>query len=374
MVSAGLEPSHHARLRVGYDDQVFTMQRRGGISRYFVELINEFADPALDVSVRRGWRWTNNQHAIESGLGTPLPMPGGSRGAVIRAANRLIAGSVDVDIEHPTYYRAEYLGRRSAKPMIVTVYDMTPELYPDLFRLGNPHGAKREFVERADMILCISESTRRDLLRVFGSVTAPTVVTHLGVSPRFRVGAQPPSWCPDRYLLFVGRRDGYKDFRVALDAFAELGPRHAALALLAVGGGAFTAEEMACISRLGLAGRVIQHGVSDDDLPGVFNAATVFVFPSRHEGFGLPTLEALACGTPAVIANSSSHPEAGGDAALYFPPGDSSALAQQLERFLEDGATRRDASARGLSHASKFTWRHTALATATAYHEASRRG
>jgi len=254
------------------------------------------------------------------------------------------------------------------------VYDMTPELYPDLFRLGNPHGAKREFVERADMILCISESTRRDLLRVFGSVAAPTVVTHLGVSPRFRVGAKPPSWCPDRYLLFVGNRDGYKDFRVALDAFAELAPRHAALALLAVGGGAFTAEETARISRLGLAGRVIQHGVSDDDLPGVFSAATVFVFPSRHEGFGLPTLEALACGTPAVIADSSSHPEAGGDAALYFPPGDSSALAQQLERFLEDGAARRDASARALSHASKFTWRQTALATATAYHEAARQG
>jgi len=374
MVGARLEPSHRERTSVRYDDQVFTMQRRGGISRYFVELIKEFADPALDVRVHRGWRWTNNQHAIESGLGAPLPIPGGSRGAVIRAANRLTSGSADVDIEHPTFYRPDYLRMRSSKPMIVTVYDMTPELYPDLFRLGNPHRAKREFVERADMILCISESTRQDLLRVYGSVTTPTVVTHLGVSPRFRVGAEPPSWCPDRYLLFVGKRDGYKDFQVAMDAFAELAPRHPGLALLAVGGGAFSAGETAGISRLGLAGRVIQHGVSDDGLPGVFNAATAFVFPSRHEGFGLPTLEALACGTPAVIADSSSHPEAGGDAALYFPPGDSGALAQQLERILEDGAARRDASTRGLSHASKFTWRHTALATATAYQEAARQG
>ena len=99
----------------------------------------------------------------------------------------------------------------------------------------------------------------------------------------------------------------------------------------------------------------------------MFGGSSAFVFPSRYEGFGLPTLEAMACGTPTVLADSSSHPEVGGEAALYFPPGDSSALAAQLGRLLSDDAFRHDLSAKGLAQAARFTWRRTAQATADAY-------
>lgn len=358
-------------LDVRYDDQVVTMQRRGGISRYFVELIREFSDPTLGVIPHRGWRWTSNQHALEAGLGAPLPIPWASRGRVLRAVNRMAGTGGRIDIHHPTYYRGEYLARASTKPMVVSVYDMTPELYPDLFRQGNPHLAKREFVQRASLVLCISESTRRDLLRVYGNVAAPTVVTHLGASQRFTPGITPPPWCPKRYVLFVGNRGGYKDFAVALDAFADLAPRQRELTLLVVGGGAFSSDEHAAISRRQLGSRVIQGVASDDELPGVYNGACAFVFPSRSEGFGLPTLEAMACGTPVVLADASSHPEIGGSAALYFPPGDSEALARQLEQLVEDDAARQLASESVLAQASRFTWRRTAIATATAYREAA---
>jgi glycosyltransferase involved in cell wall biosynthesis len=356
-------------VRVSYDDQIFMLQRRGGISRYFVELIREFtARPELGVTPQLGWRWTNNAHALDAGLGRQLGAPGGSRSRVLRLANRMFKVSQpDAAITHHTYYQAPYLSRRSTPPMVVTVYDMTPELFPDLFPSGNPHLYKREYVKRAALVLCISESTRRDLLRVYGSVESPTVVTHLGVSHRFAQAGLRPSWCPERYVLFLGSRGGYKDFAVALESFAELAPKERATALVAVGGGTFTADEEALISRWGLREQVVQRDVSDDELPGVFGGARAFVFPSRYEGFGLPTLEAMACGTPTVLADSSSHPEVGGDAALYFPPGNSSILAAQLDRLLSDDGLRRDLSEKGLVRVTQFTWRHTSEATADAY-------
>lgn len=356
-------------LRVRFDDQIFTSQRHGGISRYFVELIRDFAEsPELGVKPQLDWRWTRNAHALEAGLGGPLRLPGGSRGHTLRWANRWIkVRQPAADITHHTYYRPGYLSRGSAPPRVVTVYDMTPELFPDLFPRGNPHLDKREYVHQASLVLCISESTRRDLLRVYGSVDAPAIVTHLGVSHRFTPGAPRPPGYPDRYILFVGIRGGYKDFRVAVEAFAELAPTQRGTLLVAVGGGSFTADEEALIARWGLRDQVVQRNSSDEELPGVFGGAEAFVFPSRYEGFGLPTLEAMACGTPAVLADSSSHPEVGGEVALYFPPGDSGALSTQLMRLLSDEAFRRDLSRKGITHAGRFTWRRTAAATRDAY-------
>jgi glycosyltransferase involved in cell wall biosynthesis len=141
-----------------------------------------------------------------------------------------------VDVVHRTFYRSGYLSRGSRPPMVVTVYDMTPEIFPELFPRGNPHRMKKEYVRRAQMVLCISESTRRDLLRIYGAIDAPVVVTHLGVGARFAPGAPAPTWCPDRYVLFLGSRDGYMDFRVALEAFAEMARTERDSILLAVGG------------------------------------------------------------------------------------------------------------------------------------------
>lgn len=365
-------------VRVRFDDQVFTVQGRGGIARYFVELIREFTgNPELGVQPEVGWRWISNAHALEAGLGRRLRVPGGVRARhVLRLANRTVgARQADADVTHHTYYDVSYLARRSTPPIVMTVYDMIPELFPDLLSAGKRRGrrriCKREFIRRAALVLCISESTRRDLLRFYGSVEAPTVVTHLGVSHRFAPGARRPSWCPNRYVMFLGTRGAYKDFRVAIESFAELAPRQRGTALVAVGGGTFTADEEALISRWGLRGQVVQHAASDEELPGVFGGASAFVFPSRYEGFGLPTLEAMACGTPAVLADSSSHPEVGGDAALYFPPGDIGALAAHLSRLLSDDAFRRDLSERGITHAGRFTWRRTATATADAYRVAA---
>ena len=274
--------------------------------------------------------------------------------------------SRSADLIHHTYYQPEYL-KPHAPPMVVTVHDMIPELFPDLFPKGNPHQWKQEYVRRARVVLCVSENTRRDLVRVYGAIEPPTVVTHLGVGDGFAPGAHRPPWCPDRYVLFIGNRGGYKGFRVALESFAELAPLQPDTFLLAIGGGPFTQDEDALISRWGLRNRVTQRSASDEELPGVYGGAKAFVFPSRYEGFGLPVLEAMACGTPTVLADSSSFPEVGGNAALYFPTGDSSALAVQLHRLFADSELHRDLTAKGLARARHFSWRRTALDTVDGY-------
>lgn len=359
-------------MRVRYDNQIFVQQRHGGISRYFVELIRAFQQNAgLGVEPELGWRWTRNAHALEADLGRPLPLLG-AKGVTLRWANRLAHRSQpSADLLHATYYHPRDMPRGAERPLVVTIYDMTPELFPQLFAAGNPHMAKRDYVARASLILCISESTRSDLTAVYGDIEAPVVVTPLGVGPEFGPAAPKPPWCPPRYVLFVGRRDGYKDFDVALESFAEMAPDQAGLTLLAVGGGAFNEVEEALIARSRLRGSVIQRAASEAELPGVFAGAEAFVFPSRYEGFGLPTLEAMASGTPTVLADSSSHPEAGGDAALYFPPGDASVLASQLARILADSDLSRNLAERGISRAALFSWARTAGETAAAYRTVS---
>jgi glycosyltransferase involved in cell wall biosynthesis len=356
-------------VRVRYDDQIFVTLRVGGIARYFVELIRQFSDhPELDVMVQRGWRWTRNEHALDARLGERLSMPGGSRRRVLAAANRAagVVPTLAPDVIHPTYYGPAGLARAGAAPLVVTVHDMTPELFPGLFPSGNPHERKREYVRRAAAVLCVSENTRTDLLDLYGPIDAPIVVTHLGVDERFKPRSIEGPLAPP-YVLYVGSRDGYKDFDVALESFAQIAPEQRALTLLVVGGGPFTQREQDLIARWRLGPSVRHRPVSDAELPRVFGEATIFVNPSRYEGFGLTALEAMASGTPTVLADSSSLPEVGGPAAAYFPPGDSSALAAQLRRILGDPIVRREMSARGLARARDFTWLKTATATSEAY-------
>jgi glycosyltransferase involved in cell wall biosynthesis len=170
---------------------------------------------------------------------------------------------------------------------------------------------------------------------------------------------------PQQYVLFVGNRSAYKDFAVLVEAFAGL--RDANLSLVAVGGPGFDDDEVRLFERLELANRV-QHCLLDDaDLARAYANALCFVFPSRHEGFGLPTLEAMSSGCPTVLCDSSSHPEVGGDAAAYFPPGDVEALRRTLGEIVADGRLRSQMVCAGLDQARRFSWERTARLTSEAY-------
>ena len=171
-------------------------------------------------------------------------------------------------------------------------------------------------------------------------------------------------------MLFVGNRGQYKDASVLMTAFSRLAREDARIRLLFVGGGRFTRAEQQTLSALGVADRTEQRSLPDAEMPAAYGQALMCVFPSRFEGFGLPALEAMACGTPTILAASSSLPEVGGDAALYFRPGDADELTATMFVLAQDEGERARRSAAGIERASRFTWARTAAQTAEVYRSA----
>lgn len=356
------------RPAVYIDDQIFTRQSHGGISRYFAEVMVRLAKPESPVRLVNRRPWMRNEYLLTAGMGRRLRYPEKGAHRIVRWLNRVHTVGLEADIVHHTYYYPSHLSWfPRPKVRAVTVYDMIPELFPN--DAPATHRAKREYVAAADIVFCISETTKKDLLRLYGQPRGRVVVTPLGVGEEFVPGLTPLASLPERYLLFVGMRGGYKSFRVVASALAD-SRALSGVSLVAVGGGPFSSSEVAELKSLGIAHRVGQVPLSESDLARAYNHAIAFVFPSLYEGFGLPTLEAMASGCPVVLADSPTHREVGGEVARYFPPGDSASLAHELERLVGDPRSRRELASAGQDRAGIFTWDRTTNLTVGAYLEA----
>jgi len=287
----------------------------------------------------------------------------------------LITGPVDVfhspDFTLPPVWRAR---------AVLTVHDLSFLRVPECFT-----GALRRYLERvvprsvrrADHVIADSHSTKRDLVELLGTPAGKVTVIHSGVEPRFRpiidraaLGPVRQRYdLPERFIISVGTLQPRKNFATLVEAFARLKsetgnwkPGARSLKLVIAGGRGWLYEEIfARVEALGLQGDVLFPGfVADEDLPALYNLAEAFVLPSLYEGFGLPPLEAMACGTPVVTSNVSSLPEVVGDAGLMVEPADVESLAVAIERVLEDGGLRREMVQRGLARAKEFTWERAA--------------
>lgn len=228
-------------------------------------------------------------------------------------------------------------------------------------------------VARADHVLADSQATKDDLIELYRVPAEKITVLYSGVEAAFRPVTDATQLATVRaryglgeapFILAVGTLQPRKNYVRLLQAFAELAFQSSLinLQLVIVGGKGWLYDSIfAEVERLGLRDRVIFPGfVADADLPALYSAARVLAYPSLYEGFGLPMLEAMACGTPVVASTASCLPEVAGDAALLVPPTDVPALAEALGRAVTDEAVRADLIAKGFARARAFTWDRSA--------------
>jgi len=271
----------------------------------------------------------------------------------------------DVDIYHETYYSMADNCPRSAK-RVITVFDMIHEKFPEYFStVDETREIKAHVVSHADHCICISENTRQDLINLLGVPEEKTSVVHLGYSLSGRPEHARQIKRDSPFILYVGSRDKYKNFRLFLSAFSASPLLREKFSIICFGGGALTTKELEQIDSLGLS--VQQVSGSDDLLAGLYASAATLVYPSLYEGFGIPLLEAMAYHCPVVCSSSSSLPEVVGDAAEFFDPLDEISLCQAIERVVSSPEHADMLAHKGKERIRGFSWEKCAQNTLQIY-------
>jgi glycosyltransferase involved in cell wall biosynthesis len=363
-------------MRIGIDARIVAY-RRGGIASYIVHLLPALA--ALDAqsvyfalrsprdrtpgeaaaNVRRARVWTPPHHRLE------------------RWTLGLEVARLQLDLLHST---DSIPPARGARRFVVTVHDLNFLYYPQFLTAESRRYYNDQIawaVGRADHILADSEATRRDLHHLLGVPLEKVTTVYLAADPAFRPlpaaeveRALASYGLTPGYLLFVGTLEPRKNLPGLLSAYRILLDRRQVDApLLLVGGRGWLYEEtFQRVEKLGLAGRVrFLENVADADLPALMNGAALLATPSFYEGFGLPALEAMSCGTPVVVSNRGSLPEVVGQAAVQVEPDDPASIAAGIARLLHDAELRARLREEGLAQAARFTWEETARQTLAVY-------
>lgn len=264
-------------------------------------------------------------------------------------------------------------------PTVLTVHDMIFKLFPEHQKRLNfwyLNAAMPLYCRRASAIITVSEWSKRDIVSHYKVDPARITVIHEAASPEFTLApdrlvqdARSHYGLPQRFLIHVGTIEPRKNLTRLIEALARLRAEGLAISLVAVGGKGWLYEDFfRKLDELGMADMVHFPGyVPARDLPLLYNAATVAILPSVYEGFGLPLLEAMACGAPVLSSNTSSLTEIGGDAPLYFDPYDLDAMAEAIRTVWSDSALQADMRRRGLRQAARFSWDRAAAETCAVY-------
>ena len=335
-------------MKILFDHQKFTTQRYGGISRYFANVIHQI-NRSEDFTCELGLLYSQNHYikphfsAVDNYLTSPL--------GIKRLAQKLydlneayssyLVGKNDFDIFHPTYYDSYFLNKLK-KPLVTTIHDMTYEKLPEYFWAQDPLTRnKRLHTERADAIIAISETTKSDLLKYHDVDEDKIEVIYHGIDLETPLVYEPVANLPEKYLLYVGDRSGYKNFYLFIDAVKLLIEKHSELNVILTGGGKLGIADQELLHRLKLTEKVKHVNVNDEQLNYLYHNALLFVYPSLHEGFGLPVLEAFKASCPILLSNTPCFKEIAKDAVEYFEPYSMEDLYLKMESFVTD-STKKD--------------------------------
>jgi len=362
-------------LRIAFDHQAFVMQSYGGVSRYYTRLTLALVRAKIDAQIfaplHKNFYLSELTPNITNGKYFKKFPPKTASLVNFYNSSKLNKSILHFkpDILHETYYRGNK-NRSANQPVVITVYDMIHELLPEFFPAHDLTARyKHEAVNRADHIICISNSAKNDLIQIYNIPENKVSVVHLAsdISISSNLNILSIDYTKP-FILFVGQRSGYKNFHNFITSIA-LSPRlKMNFNIVCFGGGSFTSEETKQLHSLGFDNnQVIQTAGDDRLLSELYSSARAFVFPSRYEGFGLPLLEAMSNGCPVICSNVSSLPEVAGDAASYFDPNNIEEMSKVIEDVVFSDFSISELKRLGFSRSNMYSWDLCAEKTVAIY-------
>lgn len=345
-------------LRILFDHQTFSLQRYGGISRYFANLYHA-AQSLTESSSTISILYSNNYYIADhpGALGNTL-------GSILLKNDRKIykwntkyskylINNNNFDVFHPTYYDPYFI-EYIKKPVVITIHDMIHERFPEYFDPGDSSAHnKRLCIEKADHIIAISAATKKDIQYFYNIPDEKITVIHHGFEP-FEVKEKEKTLSRQNYLLYVGDRRAYKNFSLFITAITPLLKKDPSLKIICVGGGNFKQAELEIITRLKIQNQISQVTASDNELAKLYENAIAFIYPSLCEGFGLPLLEAFQHECPIVASDIDCFREIGGNAIQYFNPYIEQDILYNIEQIIKNKNLRKTLIENGRHQLLKF--------------------
>lgn len=359
-------------MKVYFDSHIFSYQKYGGISRYFVELIKNLPK---EITCNENLRFTDNVYVKNNdklfNKACTLPINRG-KAIVYKSLNRpfdvfyLKRGRYD--LFHPTYY-APYFLKYLKSPYVITVHDMIHEKFYNEFSFNKQSlQDKKKTILNASRIIAISENTKQDLMEIYGIPSESIDVVYHGCSIDAN-NIQPVNLQFPHYILFTGGRSLYKNWQKMIKAFAILHDAYPDIKMICTGT-PFNIEEEKIIAENKLSGEVQCYFVSDAQLSYLYKHALCFVYPSLYEGFGIPILEAFATGCPLLLSNTSCFPEIAKDGGLYFNPNDIEEMAEAMKIVIQNAELRNQLIIKGGERFKEFSLKKMAEETSLVYKKA----
>lgn len=360
-------------MKILFDSQCFDMQKFGGISRYFCEIIKNFS---RNDEYILPCTYSQNEYLKQSKLVNLVESSFPGKKFIDLLKNKFFLTGIlrnrkesikalrnqDFDVFHPTYFNPYFLEYIGQKPFVLTVHDMIHELYPEFFKNADKIiKNKKLLAEKAAKIIAVSNKTKEDLVNFYGSPFADkTEVVYHGSSLKTPDSARDNVDFKTqfgRYFLYTGTRNIYKNFLFMIESCAEFLIEKDLK--IVCSGSPFSDSEKVFFESLNISDRIIHYFASDNELFWLYKNAIAFIFPSYYEGFGIPILEAFEAETPCLLAKSSCFPEIAGDAALYFNPKHKNEIVSAMSRILDKNLAI-ELVIKGKQRLADFSWEKTA--------------
>ena len=360
-------------MKILFDYYGFSLQKFGGISRYFVELNKVLNKNKINSKIIAPIH--KNLHLkdckFNSKINFYLNKYPKYTNQFINNYNfyltNLIINFSNPEIIHQTYYsnKSFYINKKRTK-LILTVYDLIHEIFYNDFGFDKNHRPKSFSLQNSDHIICISYKTKIDLMEIYKIPEEKISVIHLAYTnfddfKKYKIINEP-------YLLFVGSRKRYKNFFTFLKAFSISNSLKSDFKIVCFGGGIFEKKELEIINELGLdVNNIIQIEGDDKVLSNLYKNAESFIFPSLYEGFGLPIIEAMSYGCPVILSSIDVFKEIVEDSASFFDPYSAESIKEKIENIVYSNENKQKFITRGYNQIKKFTWENCANNTLNVY-------